>query len=191
MDEKALDIFSAARARRDVGRIREALAEVKAGDVARVIVRSPRYGLYALEGTVRIGVGGQPLVGDVILATSSEIQRIDLGIEAPQPALEADVVDPSTLPHGTPVRVTFLTPTHQTFALTGPITAGNDRFLLVGSWIVADDRAIAPARAEHRAPRRRRPARGQCAAAALGAGRRRRLSGRLADGAGRPFGPGR
>jgi len=130
MDEKALDIFSAARARRDVGRIREALAEVKAGDVARVIVRSPRYGLYALEGTVRIGVGGQPLVGDVILATSAEIQRIDLGIEAPQPALEADVVDPST--------------THQTFALTGPITAGNDRFLLVGSWIVADDRVIAP-----------------------------------------------
>jgi len=89
MDENALDIFSTARARRDVARIREALAEVKAGDVARVIVRSPRYGLYALEGTVRIGVGGQPLVGDVILATSSEIQRIDLGIEPPQPALEA------------------------------------------------------------------------------------------------------
>lgn len=144
MDENALDIFSAARARRDVGRIREALAEVKAGDIARVIVRSPRYGLYALEGTVRIGVGGQPLVGDVILATSAEIQRIDLGIETPQPALEADVVDPSTLPHGTPVRVTFLTPTHQTFALTGPITAGNDRFLLVGSWIVADGHTIAP-----------------------------------------------
>ena len=65
MDENALDIFSTARARRDVARIREALAEVKAGDVARVIVRSPRYGLYALEGTVRIGVGGQPLVGVV------------------------------------------------------------------------------------------------------------------------------
>ncbi|MCG7418179.1 hypothetical protein MHY30_11755 [Microbacterium sp. ACRRU] len=144
MDEQTLDIFSAARARRDVGRIREAVAEVKAGDIARVLVRSPRYGLYAIEGTVRIGVGGQPLVGDVILATSAEIQRIDLGIPAPTPALSADVVDPSTLPHGTPVRVTFVTPTHQTFAVTGPITAGNDRFLLVGSWIVADDRTIAP-----------------------------------------------
>ncbi len=141
MDEKALDIFSAARARRDVARIREALAEVSAGDVARVIVRSPRYGLYALEGTVRIGVGGQPLVGDVILATSSEIQRIDLGIEPPQPALEADVVDPSTLPHGTPVRVTFLTPTHQTFALTGPITAGNDRSC---SWAAGSSPTTAP-----------------------------------------------
>ncbi|SIR94745.1 hypothetical protein [Microbacterium sp. RURRCA19A] len=144
MDESTLDIFSAARARRDVGRIREAVAEVKAGDIARVLVRSPRYGLYAIEGAVRIGVGGQPLVGDVILATSAEIQRIDLGIAAPEPALSADVVDPSTLPHGTPVRVTFVTPTAATFAVTGPITAGNDRFLLVGSWIVSDDRAIAP-----------------------------------------------
>lgn len=144
MDEQTLDIFSAARARRDVAGIRDALSRVTAGDIARVLVRSPRYGLYALEGTVRIGVGGQPLVGDVILATSSEIQRIDLGIDAPAPALSADVVDPSTLPHGTPVRVTFATPTHNTFAVTGPITAGNDRFLLVGSWIVADDRVIAP-----------------------------------------------
>ena len=80
MDESTLDIFSAARARRDVGRIREAAAEVKAGDIARVLVRSPRYGLYAIEGAVRIGVGGQPLVGDVILAPSAEIQRIDLEI---------------------------------------------------------------------------------------------------------------
>lgn len=144
MDDQTLDIFSAARARRDVARIREALAEVTAGDVARVTVRSPRYGLYAVEGPVRIGVGGQPLVGDVILATTSEVQRIDVGVPHPEPALGADVVDPASLTHGTPVRVTFTTPTQSRFAVTGPVTAGNDRFLLVGSWIVADAGTIAP-----------------------------------------------
>ncbi|PVW05187.1 hypothetical protein DEA06_05355 [Microbacterium sp. Gd 4-13] len=144
MDAQTLDIFSAARARRDVARIREALAEVRSGDVARVIVRSPRYGLYAVEGPVRIGVGGQPIVGDVILATSSEIQRIELAVAAPEADADAEVVDPGSLSHGTPVRATFQTPTHGVFAVTGPVTSGNDDFLLVGSWIVADGGAIAP-----------------------------------------------
>jgi len=142
MDERTLDIFTSARTRRDVARIREALAEVSEGDIARVIVRSPRYGLYAVEGPVRIGVGGQPVVGDVILATSAEIQRIELGVPAPESS--TDTVDPSTLTHGTPVRVTFHTPTHGLFALTGPVTQGDDAFLLVGSWIAADDGKIAP-----------------------------------------------
>lgn len=144
MDEQTLDIFSAARTRRDVARIREALAEVRAGDIARVIVRSPRYGLYAVEGPVRMGVGGQPIVGDVILATSAEIQRIELGIPAPEVDPDAEVVDPASLSHGTPVRATFHTPTHGVFAVTAPVTSGNDAFLLAGSWIIADGGAIAP-----------------------------------------------
>jgi hypothetical protein len=142
MSSAILEALSAAPARRDVASIRGALAEVAIGDSVRVLVRSPRYGLYGIEGVVRQAVGGELVVADVFLNTGTEIQSIAL---APEPEAGADG-DRSVdgLAHGDPVRVTFSTPTIGSFTVTGPLTAGGrDPYLLVGSWIVAEDASAA------------------------------------------------
>lgn len=136
MSSLILEALAAPPARRDVASIRHALAEVVVGDTVRVLVRSPRYGLYNIEGIVRQAVGGELIVADVFLGTGVEIQSIALAPEA----AEADGPrSAELLQHGDPVRVTFSTPTLGSFTITGPLTAGGrDAFLLVGSWIVTD-----------------------------------------------------
>lgn len=136
MSSQILEALSAPPARRDVASIRGALAEVALGDSVRVLVRSPRYGLYGIEGVVRQAVGGELVVADVFLSAGTEIQSIAL---APEPVAAAGDRSVGGLVHGDAVRATFSTPTTGEFTLTGPLTAGGrDTFLLVGSWIVAD-----------------------------------------------------
>lgn len=143
MDQQILEYLAVGRLRRDVQGLREAVARISAGDHVRVFVRSPRYGLYVVDGQVRIGAGGQPMVADIILGTSSEIQRIDEALPVrggpPEP-----IADPAALEHGTVACVTFAAPTHGAFQVTGPLTGGQDPFLLVGSWIVLDGGLPAP-----------------------------------------------
>ncbi|QHC56324.1 hypothetical protein [Rathayibacter tanaceti] len=136
MSSPILDALSAPPARRDVASIRGALAEIAIGDSVRVLVRSPRYGLYGIEGVVRQAVGGELVVADVFLGTGSEIQSIALAPEAEEVGGSRSV---EGLQHGDPVRAAFSTPTLGSFTITGPLTAGGrDAFLLVGSWIVSD-----------------------------------------------------
>ena len=137
MDQQILEYLAAGRLRRDVQGLREAVARISAGDHVRVFVRSPRYGLYVVDGQVRIGAGGQPMVADIILGTSYEIQRIDEAVPVPGGAPEP-ISDPAALEHGPVARATFATPAHGVFQITGPLTAGQDPFLLIGSWIVLD-----------------------------------------------------
>ncbi|PPG52132.1 MULTISPECIES: hypothetical protein [unclassified Rathayibacter] len=136
MSSPILDALSAPPARRDVASIRGALAEVAIGDSVRVLVRSPRYGLYGIEGVVRQAVGGELVVADVFLGTGTEIQSIALAPDADEVGGERSA---EGLEHGDPVRVAFSTPALGSFTITGPLTAGGrDGFLLVGSWIAAD-----------------------------------------------------
>ncbi|MFG6446239.1 hypothetical protein ACFXP7_13075 [Microbacterium sp. P06] len=145
MDTQIVEHLSAARVRRDVQNIRDALSELSAGDVARAVIRSPRYGLYVVDGTVRTGVGNQLMLADVILGTGSEIQRIYPSIPEVVPTFDPEVGGAlDGLGHGDLVRVTFATPAHGAFAITGPLTAGNDDFLLVGSWIVSAAGSVVP-----------------------------------------------
>ncbi|MWV50944.1 hypothetical protein GRS96_16860 [Rathayibacter sp. VKM Ac-2803] len=138
MRSPILDALSAPPARREMQSIRGALAEIVVGDTARVLVRSPRYGLYGIEGVVRRAVGGELVVADVFLSTATEIQSIALAGDSSDEAGETDR-SADGLSHGDPVRVTFSTPTIGSFTVTGPLTAGGrDGFLLVGSWIVTD-----------------------------------------------------
>ncbi|MBF4461553.1 MULTISPECIES: hypothetical protein [unclassified Rathayibacter] len=130
------DALSAPPARRDVAAIRAALAEIGVGDSVRVLVRSPRYGLYGIEGVARQAVGGELVAADVFLGTGAEVQSIALAPEA----TEADGPRSAEgLQHGDAVRVTFSTPALGPFTITGPLTAGGrDAFLLVGSWVVTE-----------------------------------------------------
>ena len=136
-----LDALASAPARRDVQSIRGALAEIGVGDDVRMLIRSPRYGLYGIEGVVGRAVGGELVVADVFLGTGTEVQSLALAAAPEASAGERSV---EGLQHGDPVRVTFSTPTLGTFAVSGPLTAGQDELLLVGSWIVANGGQVAP-----------------------------------------------
>ncbi|MBF4617804.1 hypothetical protein ITJ44_06905 [Clavibacter sp. VKM Ac-2873] len=139
-----LDQLTTGRSRRDVQAIRDALSELSPGDPVRVVIRSPRYGLHAVDGTVRTGANGQLSVADTALGAAGEIQALSPRVEddgAGEPELPASVAG---LAHGTPVRVTFDEPAYGAFHVTGPLSAGDDAFLLVGNWIVVDGERFAP-----------------------------------------------
>jgi hypothetical protein len=138
MDRQMLDQLTTGRSRRDVQAIRDTLSSLAPGDPVRVVIRSPRYGLYAVDGTVRTGANGQLCVADTALGAAGEIQGLslrDADESAPGPELPSSV---EGLAHGTPVRVTFDEPAYCAFQVTGPLSAGDDAFLLVGNWIVVD-----------------------------------------------------
>ncbi|WP_445337792.1 hypothetical protein [Clavibacter sp. CFBP 8614] len=144
MDRQTLDQLTTGRSRRDVQAIRDALSALSPGDLVRVVTRSPRYGLYVVDGEVRTGANGQMSVADTALGAAGEIQGISVRAEdasASAPALPSSV---SGLAHGTAVRVTFDEPAYGAFQVTGPLTAGDDAFLLVGNWIVVDGDRFAP-----------------------------------------------
>ncbi|OUE24468.1 hypothetical protein BFL37_11190 [Clavibacter michiganensis] len=139
-----LDQLSTGRSRRDVQAIRDTLSALSPGGVVSVVIRSPRYGLYAVDGAVRTGANGQLSVADTSLSAAGEIQGL-----APRAADEG--ATPTELPssvaglaHGVAVRVTFDEPAYGPFHVTGPLTAGDDAFLLVGNWIVVDGDRFAP-----------------------------------------------
>lgn len=144
MDDQILELFAVGPLRRDVKALRQAIADLRTGDPVRVTVRSPRHGLYVIGGAVRTGVGGQQMVGDVFLGPSSEIQRIDVAQPIELPAEAAPAGSGADHAHGDLVRVTFASDAHGAFEITGPLTAGSDRYLLVGGWIVFDDGLVAP-----------------------------------------------
>ncbi|MBM7412728.1 hypothetical protein JOE38_002551 [Clavibacter michiganensis] len=144
MDRQMLDQLSTGRSRRDVQAIRDALSALSPGDAVRVVIRSPRYGLYAVDGAVRTGANGQMSVADTSLSAAGEIQGISVSHEdesATRPELPSSTAG---LAHGAAVRVTFDEPAYGPFHVTGPLTAGDDAFLLVGSWIVVDGDRFAP-----------------------------------------------
>ena len=122
--------------------IRDAVAALSPGDVGRVVVFEPRYGMYIVDGVVRHGAGGQPMIANVFLGTGGEIQRIYPSTTISDPS------DPGTntqgLGHGSTARVTFTSHPYGVFQVTGPITSGDDRFLMIGPWIVCDGETIAP-----------------------------------------------
>ncbi|MFD2340089.1 hypothetical protein ACFSM7_07140 [Clavibacter michiganensis subsp. tessellarius] len=143
-DRQTLDQLTTGRSRRDVQAIRDALSSVSPGDVVRVVIRSPRYGLHAVDGTVRTGANGQMSVADTALGAAGEIQGLSVTAEAEsatEPELPSSV---SGLAHGAAVRVTFDEPAYGPFHVTGPLSAGDDAFLLVGNWIVVDGDRFAP-----------------------------------------------
>lgn len=144
MDDQILELFAVGPLRRDVKALRQAAAEVSAGDPVRVTVRSPRHGLYLVDGTARSGVGGQLMVADVFLGPSSEIQRIDASEPVVAPVAPAPAGSASDYAHGDLVEVTFASDAHGPFTVIGPLTAGADRFLQVGGWIVFDGELVAP-----------------------------------------------
>ncbi len=144
MDRQMLDQLSTGRSRRDVQAIRDALSALSPGDPVSVVIRSPRYGLYAVDGSVRVASNGQMVVADTALGAAGEIQALSVrpGDDVPpQGGLPGSVAD---LHHGTVARVTFDEPAYGAFHVTGPLTAGDDAFLLVGRWIVGHGDAFAP-----------------------------------------------
>jgi hypothetical protein len=144
VDRQMLDQLSTGRSRRDVQAIRDALSAVSPGDGVSVVIRSPRYGLYAVDGTVRTGANGQLCVADTSLSAAGEIQGLSVTAEdedATPPELPSSTAG---LVHGAAVRVTFDEPAYGAFHVTGPLTAGDDAFLLVGNWIVVDGDRFAP-----------------------------------------------
>ncbi|MGJ1429558.1 hypothetical protein ACR8AL_15685 [Clavibacter sepedonicus] len=144
MDRQMLDQLSTGRSRRDVQAIREALSALTAGDLVSVVIRSPRYGLHSVDGPVRVGSNGQLVVADTALGAAGEIQSVSIrsGDDMPpQGGLPDSVVG---LGHGTVARVTFDEPAYGAFHVTGPLTAGDDAFLLVSNWIVVNGDAFAP-----------------------------------------------
>jgi hypothetical protein len=145
----ALDVITSLPPRRALQDLRDALTGLSSGDPVRAVFKSDRYGVFAIEGVARTGIGGDLGVGGHLLGSPTRVEGdlLHLTTLVEPPALPADDtgVAASDLAHGDVATAYLHHDAHGLIALTGVVTeSDHDLFGLVGSWIVTHDGAFAP-----------------------------------------------
>lgn len=143
-------------ARRDVAGMKTFLGSVEIGEQLSAVLGSARYGLYAIRGASRQSLAGDVAIADQVLGgprktvttggTSSVTRQPASELRAvpaePGHVGEGAEQSPSDVRHGDLVTVAFSHHTYGDFSLSGVATSGNDRFILVGPWIISNDGVI-------------------------------------------------
>jgi hypothetical protein len=147
--DDALLFLTGLPARRNLQQLREALATVTPGVVARAAFKSERYGVFVVEGLVRQGIGGDLGIGGHFLGSVARVDGDLIGLSVDAAERENLTPDrhvaPGELAHGDIASVYMRHDVHGLIVLTGSVTeSDHDRFRLIGSWIVTDGNGFAP-----------------------------------------------
>lgn len=144
--------------RRDVAGLRIGLGELAVGDTASVVCSSSRYGDVQITGRLRETLTGELCVGGRVIggaATSVSVNGADFPARQPSGELKSietedderlhgSEVSAAEIEHGDLISADFDAEPHGGFTVVGIATAGQDRFLLVGEWIIRDGDEPAP-----------------------------------------------
>jgi hypothetical protein len=147
--DDALLFLTSLPARRNLQQLREALATVSPGVVARAAFKSERYGVFVVEGRVRQGIGGDLGIGGHFLGSAARVDGDLIGLTVDVTERDTPPTDrhtaPTELAHGDIASAYMRHDVHGLIVLTGAVTeSDHDRFRLIGSWILTRDDSFAP-----------------------------------------------
>lgn len=147
--DDALLLLTGLPARRNLAQLREAMAAVTPGVLARAAFKSDRYGVFVVEGIVRQGIGGDLAIGGHLLGSAARVDGDLISLSTDVTARETPETErhtaPTELAHGDIASAYMRHDVHGLIVLTGAVTeSDHDRFRLIGSWIVTDADGFAP-----------------------------------------------
>lgn len=142
----ALTALTTLPARRSPQELHATLAGIAPGHPVRAVFKSDRHGVFAVDGALRTGIGGDLGVGAYTLGNSRRVEGDLVRIVALDAAPEAPADTPvASLEHGDLVRAHLHHDVLGPLALTGVVTeSDHDRFALVGGWVITDAGRHAP-----------------------------------------------